>query len=82
MAGYRPGVRAALRRPEINRAQKIVDGEIGERDVFKHAADRGLTKAKMRLTLRLAAIKGHSRLVLGALGCGAFKNPTEDVALC
>lgn len=37
---------------------------------------------KIRLTLRVAAIKGHKKLVLGALGCGAFHNPREKVAEC
>ena len=73
---------AAIRRPETSRAQKISGGEIAERDIFAKAADRDLTKAKMRLTLRVAAAEGHTKLVLGALGCGAFRNPTEDVALC
>jgi uncharacterized protein (TIGR02452 family) len=73
---------AALRRPETTRAQKIIDGHISERDVFAKPKDRELTKQKMRLTLRVAASHGHTRLVLGALGCGAFKNPSEEVAMC
>lgn len=36
----------------------------------------------MRLVLRMAASKGHTSIVLGALGCGAFENPPEDVAHC
>jgi uncharacterized protein (TIGR02452 family) len=73
---------AALRSPATTRAQKIIGGELAERDVFADAADREMTKNKMRLTLRLSAINGHTQLVLGALGCGAFRNPTEDVAAC
>lgn len=56
-----------------------------ERAVFRHAADRDLTKAKMRLALRAAARAGsgsHELLVLGALGCGAFRNPPGEVARC
>lgn len=34
------------------------------------------------MILRTAAYNGHRRLVLGALGCGAFLNPREDVADC
>jgi uncharacterized protein (TIGR02452 family) len=59
---------AALRRPSVN-------GEKYARD-----SDRDWMRKKMRVTLRLAAMKGHSRLVLGAFGCGAFKNPVEEVA--
>ena len=50
--------------------------------VFAHNRERNLTKDKMRLVLRMAATHGHSALVLGALGCGAFANPPEDVAHC
>jgi uncharacterized protein (TIGR02452 family) len=28
----------------------------------------------------VAALKGHDSMVLGALGCGAYRNPIEDVA--
>lgn len=73
---------AAIRRPETTKGQRIIHGDITEREIFARAEDRELTKAKMRLTLRVAASAGHRRLVLGALGCGAFKNPTEDVAIC
>lgn len=50
--------------------------------IFAHNRERNLTKDKMRLVLRMAASHGHSALVLGALGCGAFANPPEDVAHC
>ncbi|KAK2755946.1 hypothetical protein FQN54_005742 [Arachnomyces sp. PD_36] len=63
----------------------ICDPEIvtwGSRDVYKNSADRDLMKEKMRVILRVAAVNGHRRLVLGALGCGAFMNPKEEVADC
>ena len=73
---------AALRSPPTTRKQSILAGEIAERDSFANAEDRELTKSKMRLTLRICALQGHSRIVLGAMGCGAFRNPAEDVAIC
>ncbi|KAK0714137.1 hypothetical protein B0T26DRAFT_650723 [Lasiosphaeria miniovina] len=50
--------------------------------VFANNRDRNHTKDKMRLVLRIAAMNGHRNLVLGALGCGVFQNPPEDVAHC
>ena len=51
-------------------------------EVFERDADREMTKDKMRLSLRIAAIHKHRELILGALGCGAFGNPVEDVVDC
>lgn len=68
---------AAIRRPKLDDAQTL-SGE--QRKVFRDAEDRELTKKKMRLALRMAASKGHDCLVLGALGCGAFRNPVEEIA--
>lgn len=39
-----------------------------------------VVKGKIRTILRIAITHNHSRLVLGALGCGAFKNPPSHVA--
>lgn len=50
--------------------------------VFANPSDRELTKDKMRLCLRIAANQGHTMVVLGALGCGAFKNPPGEVVAC
>ncbi|RPB14976.1 hypothetical protein P167DRAFT_519240 [Morchella conica CCBAS932] len=43
-------------------------------------ADRILMRDKIRLLLRVAAHQGHTRIVLGALGCGVFLNPSAQVA--
>jgi len=47
---------------------------------YARTEDRVLTKSKIRLALRMAAYNGHRRVVLGALGCGAFHNPNREVA--
>ncbi|KAL6863683.1 hypothetical protein J3F83DRAFT_200703 [Trichoderma novae-zelandiae] len=53
-----------------------------KRAIYKNPQDRATMKAKMRFCLRVAASKGHGLLVLGALGCGAFGHPGDDVAEC
>lgn len=74
---------AALRCPETRKIKEQKgSGEMLEREVFADPASRALTKDKMRLCLRMAARKGHGLLVLGALGCGAFRNPKGEVAHC
>ena len=54
----------------------------GERERYKDPRDRETMKEKMRGVLRCAAVKGHRRIVLGALGCGAFGNPRGEVVSC
>ncbi|KAH6662414.1 hypothetical protein F5X68DRAFT_218557 [Plectosphaerella plurivora] len=75
---------AAIRNPDT----RDVPGPKADRTGFHpsvevfQASDRILTKAKMRVAIRMAATQGHKLLVLGALGCGAFHNPPTDVAHC
>ena len=64
---------AALRDPRLTNS---------EPPDYSNPQDREVMLNKIRLTLRVAAIKGHKKLVLGALGCGAFHNPREKVAEC
>lgn len=40
----------------------------------------GTVKNKMRTIFRIGLDNGHDSLVLGALGCGAFKNPPQHIA--
>ncbi|KAH8177782.1 mitochondrial chaperone BCS1 [Sarocladium implicatum] len=73
---------AALNRPPLRKIQENTPGGVKEREVYAKESDRTMTKDKMRLCLRMAARRGHRSLVLGALGCGAFHNPPEEVANC
>ncbi|MCJ1382132.1 hypothetical protein MMC17_005244 [Xylographa soralifera] len=64
---------AAIRDPEL----------VAEKDgmeTYKFAEDEKLMTTKIRTALRIAGKDGHRRLVLGALGCGAFGNPRRTVA--
>ena len=70
---------AAIRCPAL---KKVHYGSGSAKEFFETDADRELTKAKMRLCLRIAGINDHALVVLGALGCGAFRNPPEEVAKC
>ncbi|KAI0418629.1 hypothetical protein F5X98DRAFT_106315 [Xylaria grammica] len=74
---------AAIRRPALRTAPET-SGQNSHRlrTTFKYPADRQLTKQKMRLALRISAREKNELLVLGALGCGAFRNPPEEVAQC
>ncbi|KAJ5815000.1 hypothetical protein N7474_006777 [Penicillium riverlandense] len=49
---------------------------------YLNTLDRDVMKDKMRLILRVAGHSGHRTLVLGAFGCGVFRNPKHDVAHC
>ncbi|KAK4185641.1 hypothetical protein QBC35DRAFT_503226 [Podospora australis] len=75
---------AAIRNPEVKTFQYTPQGSQKQmkKSVFADDRDRRLTKDKMRLVLRMAAYRKHRGIVLGALGCGVFANPPEDVAYC
>ncbi|KAI1906957.1 hypothetical protein LOZ61_006392 [Ophidiomyces ophidiicola] len=73
---------AALCRPSVEAVPTSPGSKVSRRERYTYRQDRKITKEKMRLILRTAAINGHRRLILGALGCGAFLNPREEVADC
>jgi len=54
--------------------------DAGGRQRYASGADARLMTEKMRVILRMAVKNGHRQLILGALGCGAFGNPNEEVA--
>jgi uncharacterized protein (TIGR02452 family) len=41
--------------------------------------DYELTKNKIETIFKFAILNGHTNLVLGALGCGVFNNPPNDI---
>ncbi|KAK0721723.1 hypothetical protein B0T26DRAFT_641533 [Lasiosphaeria miniovina] len=75
---------SAIQAPQVRRISALPGTERHDPDkyVFQRDRDRNLTKDNMRLVLRTAASYGHRQLVLGALGCGVYANPPEDVAHC
>jgi uncharacterized protein (TIGR02452 family) len=63
---------AALRNPDCVKTQG--------KWVYESGADKEMMVLKVRLILQVAKEKGVTHLVLGALGCGAYHNPPEEVA--
>lgn len=61
---------AGLRRPELS----------PDETEFATPAIERLLANKIRQTLRIAAVNSMEYIILGALGCGAFRNPPEAVA--
>ncbi|KAJ4406910.1 hypothetical protein N0V91_004342 [Didymella pomorum] len=60
---------------------RFPDLEGGEEEVKRLSRkDHAVVEGKMRGVLRIAEMKGCSKLVLGAWGCGAYGNPVVDVA--
>lgn len=73
----------AIRRPDVRQISPLSGSAVAhDKYVFQRDRDRTLTKDKMRLVLRVAAWHRHRHLVLGAMGCGVYANPPEDVAHC
>ena len=64
---------AAIRDPDV-----IEDEETGEVG-YRWQEDAEEMKWRIRCVLRTAGREKHRRLVLGALGCGAFGNPNTEV---
>ncbi|ETN46361.1 uncharacterized protein HMPREF1541_00545 [Cyphellophora europaea CBS 101466] len=70
---------AAVCRPDLTLVPSSGGGK-SQKYTYARTRDRELMKDKMRGVLRVGARGGHRRIVLGALGCGAFWNPSWEVA--
>jgi uncharacterized protein (TIGR02452 family) len=57
---------AAVRNP------KLTDNKLSKRDY-------DITCGSIENIFKVALLKGHSTLLLGALGCGAYHNPPEEI---
>lgn len=66
---------AAPRHPEVSGGK---DGSTSVR--YADAEDEEMMSLKVKFIMRAAAKMGVTHLVLGALGCGAYRNPIGQVA--
>jgi len=69
-----PAVASVLTMPAVNMGQVILKGEDSNR------AEQ-VMRRRMKLVLTIFAEQGAKNLILGAYGCGVFRNDPEKVAL-
>lgn len=51
-----------------------------KRNTFSKHNDAVITQSKIDMIFKVAIKHGHKDLVLGALGCGVYRNPPEEIA--
>jgi len=60
---------AALRKPRLTHNRRLKQKDVN------------IMMMKIESIFKIALLKGHDSVVLGALGCGAYGNPPEDIAM-
>jgi uncharacterized protein (TIGR02452 family) len=68
---------AAPRHPET---VEVSNGNGGKENRYADPEDEEMMSLKIKFIMRTAAKMGVTHLILGALGCGAYRNPTGQVA--
>ncbi|KAK5952882.1 hypothetical protein OHC33_006003 [Knufia fluminis] len=63
----------------MHRMPDVEEDEEGEK-AYADDKDRDAAEQKMRAVMRIAKSKGVKKLVLGAWGCGAYRNPVSEIA--
>lgn len=68
----------------ITAAAEMLSGKIcklsKDRTHYKDPECAEYMRRQLRLVLRMAKDYGHTKVVLGAIGCGAFSHPNREVA--
>ena len=66
--------------PRLPETTEVTNGKSEKEIRYADAKDEELMSLKIKFIMRTAAKMGITHLVLGALGCGAYRNPIGQVA--